>query len=48
MPYAGGIATLFGFTPLPGRLAALALLIVVTYLVATELVKWRLFSRTAG
>jgi Mg2+-importing ATPase len=43
-PYAGRVASLFGFTPLPASLIAFALLVVATYLAATEIVKWRFFG----
>jgi Mg2+-importing ATPase len=44
VPYADRASTLFGFTPLPAPLLALALLIVVTYIATTEIVKWRFFA----
>jgi Mg2+-importing ATPase len=39
LPYTGGVASLFGFTPLPASLIAFALLVVATYMAATEIVK---------
>jgi Mg2+-importing ATPase len=44
VPYAGRVASLFGFTPLPVSLIAFALLVVATYMAATEIVKWRFFG----
>jgi Mg2+-importing ATPase len=44
LPYARAAAALFGFTPLPGLLLVSTLVIVATYLAATEIVKWRFFA----
>jgi Mg2+-importing ATPase len=45
LPYAGGLAALLGFVPLPASLLAASLLIVVGYVAATETAKRRYFRR---
>jgi Mg2+-importing ATPase len=44
LPYAGPLATLLGFTPLPLPLLLATIAIVVGYVVATEIVKWWYFA----
>jgi Mg2+-importing ATPase len=46
-PYAGAVATLFGFVPLAGPVVAGALLIVAAYVLATEAIKLRFFATAA-
>jgi Mg2+-importing ATPase len=44
LPYAGAVATLFGFVPLSASLVLAALLIVAAYVAATEAAKLRFFA----
>jgi Mg2+-importing ATPase len=48
VPYAGWGAALFGFIPLSPLLLASALVVVATYIVATEMVKWWYFAPRAS
>jgi Mg2+-importing ATPase len=43
IPYAGPVATAFGFVPLPWQLLAAAVLIVAAYVATTEVAKLRFF-----
>jgi Mg2+-importing ATPase len=47
LPFAGPVARLFGFIPLPGGMLASAIGIVLLYLASTEIAK-RLFYRSRG
>ena len=47
IPYAGSLATAFGFVPLPAQLFATILAIVAGYIVITEFAKAR-FYRTSS
>jgi Mg2+-importing ATPase len=44
VPYTGGAAAIFDFTPLPVPLITLAFFIVAAYLAATEIVKRHFFA----
>jgi Mg2+-importing ATPase len=46
LPYAGPLASAFGFVPLPASLVVAAALIVAAYIAATEAAKLAFFSKT--
>jgi Mg2+-importing ATPase len=45
LPYTGALARLFGFVPLGAHLVAAVVLIVATYVAATEMAKLRFFAK---